>query len=85
MLFDDPINHGKTQSRSLALFLGGKKRLKNVFLGFLVHAAAGVRKKDEHIVTRSGPGMVLDKGWVRSKVLGPDEYPPCPVAWHPGH
>src|SRR5208283_3768496 len=50
-LLDDAVDGGEAEAGAFSFFLGGKERLKDAGLGFLVHALAGIGNRDHGIAS----------------------------------
>ena len=73
VLLDDAVDRGQPQAGAFAHLLGGEKRLEDVVQGLLVHAAAVVAHRQQHILAGDKPGMVGAVGFVEGRR--------CPFRW----
>ena len=75
-LLDDPVDGGEPQPGALALLLGRKERLEDVGLRALVHAAAGVAHRHQHVRAGGDGEEPTGIGLVQLDVGGFDGEPP---------
>ena len=70
MLPDSPVRRRKSETGSLSGFLGGEKRLKNLFPGFAVYPAPRIGDGYHDITSFVGFGMLLLIGFIYLNIAG---------------
>src|ERR1019366_2077075 len=59
-LFHNAINGGQAQTCSFSYLLGSEEGLKNMGLGFFVHAAPGIADREHYVPARFGVWVLAD-------------------------
>ena len=68
VLLDNAVHGGQTQAGSLACFLGGKKRLKDMFKSFPIHTDARIPEVQLNIFPRLCFSMLTAIGAVHKGI-----------------
>ena len=84
VLLDHAVNRCQPQAGAFAHFLGGEERLEQMAQSLLVHAAAVVADRQQHVLARHKPGVIGAIGFVKRDDIRLDgDLCPRP-RWRPG-